>query len=87
MSVRRPSEETARLGEDINERDLHPRLESGRRGYHVAIDVSCGNWVVADTLLAAATLLRAKHPPIVDVWTVWIEQRTLHRTGGAWGLT
>ena len=41
--TRRPPEETARLGEEIYERDIRRHVEPGRVGEFVAIDVDSGD--------------------------------------------
>ena len=44
MAVHRPTEETARLGEAIYERDICAQVEADHDGEHVAIDVNSGCW-------------------------------------------
>ena len=61
----RPAEETARLGDEIYDRDIRPQVEETCHGKIVAIDVDSGNYAVADTVVAAAERLRSQHrtPP------------------------
>ena len=75
-------EETARLGDEIYERDVRPQVEDAHYGEYVAIDVDSGAWALADDLLAAADLLRTQHPQAVDVWLVRIGYRAVHHFGG-----
>ena len=56
--IRRPAKETARLGDEIYERDIRPRVEADHHGKYVAIDVDSGIWAVADSILVAAERLR-----------------------------
>ena len=48
--VRRPKDETARLGDEIYDRDIRPQVEAEHDGEYVAIDVDSGNWAVSDDL-------------------------------------
>ena len=80
--VRRPKDETARLGDEIYERDIRPQVEAEHDGEYVAIDVDSGIWAVSDDLLAAAKRLRAMRPEAVDVWTVRVGYRATASIGG-----
>lgn len=46
--TRRPSEEMARLGKQIYERDIRPHVEADHPGEIVAIDVDSGDYAVGD---------------------------------------
>ena len=81
MSARRPAEETARLGKEIYERDIRPRLRETHHGEYVAIDVDSGSYVVADTRLAAAERLLAQHPD-AGVWLERVGHRAVVSIGG-----
>ena len=74
--------ETARLGDEIYERDIRPRIETDHHGEYVAIDVDSGSWAVADTLPAAAKRLRERSPDAHDVWSLRVGFRALHHFGG-----
>ena len=50
---RRPREETARLGDEIYERDIRPQVEADHHREYVAIDVDSGSWAISDDLRAA----------------------------------
>lgn len=80
--TRRPAKETARLGDEIYERDIRPRIEADHHGEYVAIDVDNGSWAVADTILAAADRLHEQSPDAHDVWSLRVGFRALHHFGG-----
>ncbi len=82
MTARRPPEETARLGETIYERDIRKQVESDHHGEIVAIDITSGDWVVADTVLGAAERLREQHPEATDVWSVRVGHRAVYSFAG-----
>ena len=81
MPTRRPAEETARLGDEIYERDIRPQVEATHHGAIVAIDVDSGSWAIADSVLGAAERLRAKRPDATDVWSVRVGYRALYSFG------
>jgi len=83
MTARRPPEERARLGEAIYEREIRKQVESLYHGAIVAIDVNTGDWVVADTVLGAAELLRAQRPEATDVWSVRVGHRAVYSFAGS----
>ena len=83
MPTRRPAEETARLGDEIYERDIRPQVEATHHGQIVAIDVDSGSWVVADSVLGAAERLRAQRPDATDVWSVRVGYAALYSFGGS----
>lgn len=78
----RPSDEIARLGDEIYERDIRRQVEAGHHGEVVAIDVDTGSWAISDDSLAAAKLLRAQRPEATDVWLLRVGYRALHHFGG-----
>ena len=82
MPVRRPAQETARLGDEIYERDIRPHVEAAERGRYVAIDVDSGSWAIADTIRGAAEDLRGDHPQAVDVWLLRVGYRAIASIGG-----
>ena len=53
MVTRRTAEETARLGDEIYERDIRQKVEADHQGAVVAIDVESGNWAIGDNVIAA----------------------------------
>ena len=83
MPKRRPTEETARLGDEIYERDIRPQVEASQHGEIVAIDVDSGSWAVADSILGAASLLREQRPSATNVWSVRVGHRAVYSFGGS----
>ena len=81
--LRRPREETARLGDAIYERDIRGQVEADHFGEYVAIDVETGDWAVADTTRAARERLRAQRPEAVDVLMKRVGYRALAHIGGS----
>ena len=81
-TARRPAEETARLGDEIYERDIRSRVEDTHDGAFVAIDVESGRWVIADSELAAADSLRAEEPDAINVWLLRVGYRAVASIGG-----
>ena len=79
---RRPKEETARLGDEIYERDIRHQVEANHYGEYVSIDIDSGNWAISDDLLTAAKRLRERRPGTIDVWSVRVGHRALHHFGG-----
>ena len=79
---RRPREETARLGDEIYERDIRPRVEADHHGEFVSIDVASGSWAVSDDLLTAAKRLRKQRPSAIDIWSVQVGYGVIGSIGG-----
>lgn len=79
--ARRPKEETARLGDAIYQRDIKARVEANHHGEFVSIDVANGSWAISGDLLTAAKRLREQSPDAIDVWSVRVGHRALHRFG------
>lgn len=78
----RPKEETARLGNEIYERDIRHRVEADHHGKVVAIDVESGKWAIGETVIAATDRLRTRHPAAHDIWSLRVGYRALHHFGG-----
>ena len=79
---RRSREVTARLGDEIYERDIRPQVETDHHGEYVAIDVDSGSWAISDDLRTAAKRLRTQRPGAIDVWLLRVGYRALHHYGG-----
>ncbi|MCY4391782.1 MAG: hypothetical protein OXE43_06995 [Chloroflexi bacterium] len=77
----RPAAETARLGDEIYERDIRSRVEATHRGEVVAIDTDGGNWAIGETARVASERLLGEHPD-ADVWCVRVGYRALYSLGG-----
>ena len=82
MVTRRTAEETARLGDEIYERDIRQKVEADHQGAVVAIDVESGNRAIGDNVIAATDSLRTQRPDAVDVWLLRVGHRALHHFGG-----
>ncbi len=82
MVTRRPAGETARLGDEIYERDIRHKVDAEHRGAVVAIDVESRNWAIGDTVIVARDRLRTKSPDAIDVWLLRVGHRALHHFGG-----
>ena len=78
----RPTGETARLGDEIYERDIRTQVEAHHHGEVVAIDVDSGIWAIGDNVIAATDHLRTKRPEATDVWLLRVGYRALHHFGG-----
>ena len=78
---RRPRKEAVRLGKEIYQRDILPRVEVGHFGEYVAIDVETGAWAVADTTRVAVEHLKTQHPDAVDVVCERVGYRALRSFG------
>ena len=78
----RTADETALLGDEIYERDIHHLVKDTHDGEYLAIDVDSGDWAVADDLLAASRGLRERQPDAVDVWLMRVGYRALASIGG-----
>ena len=81
MSPRLPREEAIRLGGEIYQRDILPRIEADHHGEYVAIDVDGGNWAVADNEIDALERLRALCPGAVNVLMERVGYRALRSFG------
>ena len=78
----RPAEETARLGDEIYERDIRRQVEDNHIGEVVAIDVESGSWTIGKDEIAATDRLRTKCPDAYDVWCLRVGFRALYSFGG-----
>ena len=78
----RPSEETARLGTEIYERDIRQQVEADHHGEVVAIDVDSGSWALGEEVLEAVDHLRAQRPQAINVLLERVGYRALDNFGG-----
>ena len=79
---RRPREETARLGDEIYERDIRTQVEADHIGEVVAIDVESGIWAIGEDEISATDRLQAQRPDAYDVWCLRVGYRALYSFGG-----
>ena len=77
----RSPEEIARLGDEIYDRTIRPKVESSHDGKVVAIDVNSEEYEIADNVLLAVRALRARVPD-AEVWCVRVGHDALYRIGG-----
>ena len=82
MPDRRPREETARLGDEIYGRDIHPLLKDTHDGEYVAIDVNTGTWALGSDELDSANRLREQVPDAIDVFCLRVGYRAVASLGG-----
>jgi len=75
-------EETARRGDEIYERQIRSRVETGNYGKIVAIDVETGSYALEETAVAASRQLQALQPS-AEVWLVRVGHRGLHHIGAS----
>lgn len=81
---RRTATETGRLGDEIYERDIRPRVEETNHGKIVAINVDSGDYDIGNTGLAASERLLAQNPN-ADIWCIRIGYGALRSFGaGPW---
>ena len=78
----RLNEEIARLGDEIYERRIRPKVEAENLGRIVAIDVDSESWAIADSELAAAGRLRQQRPDASNVWLLRVGYRAIAGIGG-----
>ena len=81
MPVQRTADEIGRLGDEMYERDIRPKVEAAYFGKVIAIDVDSGDYSVADTARSAARGLRDRRPD-ASVWLMRVGYPTLRRFGG-----
>ena len=83
MALSKPrysKEEFARLGDEIYERDIAPRVEVANAGKFVAIDIETGAYELDRDELAAINRLLARLPE-AQVWLRRIGSRYAHHMG------
>lgn len=85
--ARRTAEEKGRLGDELYERDIRPRVEAAHHGKIVAIDVDSDDYAIGDMVVTAAERLREQRPD-ADIWCERVGYRTLrHILGGSFRST
>ena len=80
LQPRYTKEEHARLGTELYERDIRPKIEGDNQGRIVAIDVDSGAFEVADDGLTAASRVLTNRPD-AQIWCVRIGYPAVHRFG------
>ena len=77
----RPTDETARLGREIYERDIRHLVEADHVGEIVAVDVDSRCWAMGDGVMAARESLREIRPEAVNVLFERVGYRALRSFG------
>ena len=77
----RPKSEVARLGDEIYQHDIRPKVETDHHGEIVSIDVDSGDYAIGRSVVAAAGELRARRPE-ARVWSVRVGYPALRHFGG-----
>ena len=77
----RPKEETARLGDEIYERDIRQQVEADHHGEIVAIDVETGSWAIGENVTTAWERLVSQHPD-GGFWFVRVGYPAVYHLGG-----
>ena len=78
---RYPKEEFARMGDEIYENKVRPKVEEGNKGKIVAIDIESGDYKVDRDTIKASQYLIDKNPD-AQIWCVRIGHRAVVRIGG-----
>ncbi len=81
MSTARSREETARLGDEIYERDIRSKVEATHHGKIVAIDIDTGDYSVGESVVAAWDKLSPQHPN-GGFWFVRVGYPAVYHIGG-----
>ena len=76
-----PAEETARLGDEIYERDIRHQVEVDHHGEVVAIDVNSGDYAIAENVVTAWERLVSRHPD-GGFWFVRVGYPAVYHLGG-----
>jgi hypothetical protein len=74
-------DELVRLGDEIYENKVRPKLKKSDLDRFVAIDVLSGEWTIGDTEMEAYDRLRERHPD-AQTWLTRAGRTYLHSFGG-----
>ena len=80
------TEEVARRGRELYERELREKVEADHRGRFLVLDVTSGDFEVADEDLEASERLLARRPDAM-LYGVLVGEDAAYRIGGGLGLT
>ena len=81
LGARLPSEEIARLGREMYQRDIRHQLEADHHGEVVSIDVDSGSCAVAGDVITAVDCLREMEPGTVNILCERVGYSALRRFG------
>lgn len=79
------TEEIARRGRELYERDLRAKVEPSQRGKFLVVDVRSGDYEVADEDLEASEQLLERRPDAM-LYGLLIGEGTAYRIGGGFTL-
>ncbi|MXW35621.1 MAG: hypothetical protein F4X26_11935 [Chloroflexi bacterium] len=79
MQSQKSTEETARLGRELYERDIEPQLDASRTNSFVAVDIDSGEWTIAERDIDACDALYARRPDAVNVYVARLGHRVAVR--------
>ena len=84
MTLQRPADEVARLGDEIYERDIRAQVEADHHGEYIAIDVDSGSWGLGANLLEAREQLDQQRddPDSRNVFGLRVGYDVLRHFGG-----
>ena len=83
MTIRQPRysrEEHARLGTEVYERVVRPRVDPAERGKIVALDIESGEYEIGDDSLTTCNRLLGRNPE-AQIWCVRVGHPAVHRFG------
>ncbi len=83
-SPSRPTEEIARLGDEIYEENIRHLVEKDHVGEICVIDVETGEWALGEEGDVAVGLLRWRHSGARQVWSVRVGHGQMQKFG--WGV-
>ena len=78
----RPREEIERLGSEVYERDIRPRVEADHVGEIVSIDVESGKRARGAQVLEVVDRLREQSPDALNIWSERVGHRAVASIGG-----
>lgn len=76
------TEEVARLGREIYERDVRAKVESEHTGRFIVVDIKSGDYEIADDDLTASDRMVAKNPEAI-LYGLRIGRRAAYRIGSS----
>ncbi|MCY4476145.1 MAG: hypothetical protein OXC83_12035 [Chloroflexi bacterium] len=77
----RPTEEIARLGKEIYDRNIRTLVEADHHGEVVSIDVDSGSWAIGEDVLEAVNRLRGERHNAINILSERVGYRTLRSFG------
>lgn len=73
-------EEVCQLGQEIYDRDIRQLVESENEGRYVVVDVMTGDYAIADSVLSACDLARARNADAI-LYLVRVGFPSVYRIG------